>query len=95
MWHYNILINKKAQKELEKLPTLIIKKIVKRIEQLMDNPYPYWHKKLKNFNIWWFEGLSLYRIREGNYRIIYCVENNHLIIQIIRIAHRKEVYSNF
>ena len=94
MWLYSIEFNKKAQKELEKLPTLIAVRIINQIEALQENPYPNWHKKLKNFNFPWYEVFPLYRIRVGNYRIIYSIKNNELKIEIIRIGHRKEVYNN-
>ena len=78
MWLYSITFNKKAQKELERLPLWINNRIILQIEMLIENPYPNWHKKLKNFNITWFEWLSLYELR----------------IEIIRIGHRKEIYDS-
>lgn len=92
MWLYSITFNKKALKELERLPLWVIKRIVSQIEMLAQNPYLNWYKKLKNFNITWLESLSLYRIRVGNYRIIYSIKSNELKIEIIRIGHRKEIY---
>ena len=93
MWHYAIFINRKAQKELEKLPNSIGIRIIEHIETLKNNPFPNWHKKLKNFNLAWLEGISLYRIRVWNYRVVYSVQNNILKIEIIRIGHRKDVYN--
>lgn len=94
MWQYAIVFNRKAQKELEKLPFSTRVKIIAQIEILQENPFPNWCKKIKNFYLTWFEGTSLYRLRVGNYRVVYSIQNNELKIEIIRISHRKDVYSN-
>ncbi|ANV85204.1 addiction module toxin RelE [Picosynechococcus sp. PCC 7003] len=82
---YSIEFLKTAQKELSKLPKGTQKRIIEKIEALINNPYPPDTKKLKNGN-------GRFRIRVGNYRIIYRIENEKLIILIIKIGHRREIY---
>ena len=84
MAKYKILLKKSAEKELAKIPTKDCKRIVKRIKSLRDNPRPFGTQKLNNN--------ELYRIRQGNYRIVYTVQDNELIIWVIKIGHRREVY---
>ncbi|WP_022669559.1 type II toxin-antitoxin system RelE family toxin [Hippea alviniae] len=85
MSKYKIYWKKSAVKELKKLPKESIKKILLKVEKLKEDPFFPGCKRLKNTH-------NLYRAREGDYRIIYSVEQNTLTIQIIRIRHRKEVY---
>ena len=86
MASYQLKIKKSAEKELAHLPIDTIIVIRDRILVLKSNPYPPGYKKLKGFK-------NLYRIRSGNYRIIYSVETNVLIIEILKIAHRRNAYS--
>ncbi len=84
MAKYKIEIKKTAEKELNKLPRNDLKKIIQKIQNLAENPRPPGCKKLT--------GEEKYRIRSGNYRILYMIENNILIIYIIKIGHRRDVY---
>ncbi len=90
---YKIIISKSAEKEMSKLPTIELQRILQCIENLAIEQLPYWHKKLKNF---WLKGLKtqLYRIRTWNYRIIYSIHNDILTVSIVRVGHRKDVYGN-
>ena len=83
---FTITINPSALKELSKLPKVTIKKAEKAIDSLANNPRPIGVKKLKGTEE------SLYRIRIGDYRIIYSIEEEIKIIDIIRIGHRKDIY---
>ncbi len=87
MSEYKIEFLKKAEKELSKLPFNIQKQIANRLESLKFNPYPPDVKQLKNSN-------GKLRIRVGNYRIIYRLENDIFVIVVIKIAHRSKVYKN-
>jgi len=82
---YKIEIAKKAIKQINSLPYFIIKNVSKRIDKLAENPFPYDSKKLK-------ANENAYRIRVGNYRILYEVFKQNLIIKIVRVAHRKDAY---
>lgn len=86
MGKFTILFARSARKELESLPNEGVHKIFSTIEKLSFNPFPNGCKKLKGEK-------NLWRIRVGDYRIIYSVYTDTLIIDIIRIRHRKEVYN--
>ena len=86
MSKYTIVLSKNAQKRLDKLSNQIVGPILNAISELEDNPRPQGFKKLK--------GRDGYRIRIGNYRIIYNIFENELIIDIITLGHRKDVYKN-
>lgn len=81
---YDITISKTAQKQLDKLSDTIAKPIIVAILKLSSNPRPSGCKKLK--------GREAYRIRQGNYRVIYDIYDKILIVDIITVAHRKDVY---
>jgi mRNA interferase RelE/StbE len=77
-----------AKKELRKIDKTEIPKILKEIEALSKEPYPRNHKKILGTE-------HIFRIKIGNYRVIYSIENQKLIIKIIRVRHRKEAYRKF
>lgn len=85
MASYRIEIKPSASKELEKLPRQMVARIVAGIKDLADNPYPQGVKKLAGFD-------HTYRVRVGDYRVLYDIYENRLVIEIIRVAHRKDVY---
>jgi len=82
---YEIIIKPSAEKSFARLEKFQKIKIIKAIENLAVNPRPQGFKKLKSF-------AELYRIRVGDYRIIYSIDNNVLIITVVKIGHRKEIY---
>ena len=82
MAKYKIEIKRSASKELNSLPNKEIKKIINSINQLIENPRPINSKKLS--------ASERYRLRVGNYRILYEIEDLILIVYIIKIAHRKD-----
>jgi mRNA interferase RelE/StbE len=84
---YKIQIKKQALKQLNKLPLEAIIDINSAISQLSFNPKPFSSKKLNHPD-------ELYRIRIGIYRVIYLIIENELVIEVIKIAHRKESYRN-
>ncbi len=81
---YEIKIRKKAQKALSKIPSPFQKNIIKSIQTLSENPFTNQAKKLTGREGW--------RIRIGNYRVIYEVFDNELIVLVLNIGHRKNVY---
>ncbi len=81
---YKLFILRKAQKQLAKLPADDYKKLKKIITGLAGNPRPTGTKKLKGRNAW--------RIRQGNYRIIYEIQDNILIVTVVALGHRKDIY---
>ncbi|MDE3142746.1 MAG: type II toxin-antitoxin system RelE/ParE family toxin [Bacteroidota bacterium] len=83
---YKITFKDSASKELQRLSKSVIKKIVFSINELSENPRPNGVKKLKDSNE------NLYRIRVGDYRIIYVIDDGIKIVNIRRIGHRKDIY---
>jgi mRNA interferase RelE/StbE len=82
---YSLRIKKSARKELQSIATKADRqRIIRRIELLADNPRPPGALKLS--------GLERYRIRQGRYRILYTIEDTVLIVHVIKIADRKDVY---
>lgn len=84
MVKYKIEFKKSAVKELNSVPPIELKKIIIRIQNLALNPRPNGCKKLSKD--------EKYRIRVGNYRILYLIEDDKLIIFIVKIGNRKDVY---
>lgn len=85
MAKYSLRIKKSASKELQSIATKADRqRIIRRIELLADNPRPPGALKLS--------GLERYRIRQGRYRILYTIEDTVLIVHVIKIADRKDVY---
>jgi len=82
---YKIVFRKSAEKQLLKLPKIVGVKIIDLIKRLPENPIPDNAKKMSGFK-------NLYRIRSGSYRVIYAVKNNELIIEVIKIGHRQNIY---
>lgn len=82
---YKIEWKRAAIKELEKLPRPMISKIVSAVDHLSSNPYPHGVRKLVSTE-------NSYRIRIGDYRVLYNIVENKLIVEIIRVGHRKDIY---
>lgn len=81
---YTVLIERYAQKQIMRLDKRVIPVIKTAIASLADNPRPYGYKKLK--------GEDAYRIRVGDYRIIYEIDNDKIIVIVVSVGHRKEIY---
>jgi mRNA interferase RelE/StbE len=82
---YTINITEKAIEQLQKLPKVIQPKLAKKIDDLALNPIPASAKKLKGFD-------SLYRIRFSEYRIVYEVLETEVVITILTLGNRKDIY---
>lgn len=81
---YLVSLKRSAEKELESLATRIHDKIVEHLISLRENPRPAGVKKL--------HGREGYRIKVGDYRILYVIDDTKQKIEVFSIAHRKEVY---
>lgn len=81
---YQVVIEKQAQKQLSKISPPDYNKIVAALKELASNPRPYGYKKLK--------GRPGYRVRVGDYRIIYLIEDNILTVFVLTIGNRKDIY---
>ena len=85
MANYKLRIKKSAAKELEAISRKSDRRrIAARIESLAQNPRPPGCKKLS--------GSDRYRIRQGDFRIVYSVEDDELVIYVVKIGDRKSVY---
>jgi len=84
MADYKIEIKKSAQKEIKNLPNKELKKVIDKIRSLATEPRPLGCKKLS--------GEEKYRLRVGNYRILYSIEDDVLVVYVVRVRHRKDVY---
>lgn len=84
MGKYKITFKKSVAKDLKSLPKSDIKRILSKIDSLSENPRRKGAIKLS--------GENLYRIRQGLYRIIYEIRDNELVVQVIKVGHRSEVY---
>ena len=85
MASYRVEIKPSARKELDRLPDKLIARIVGRLEALASNPRPRGCKKLKG-------GVHEWRIRVGDYRAVYAIDDKKLLVDVTRIRHRSEVY---
>ena len=82
---YKVFIKPSAVKEIEKIPRINDRRrIVERIESLADNPRPPGSQKLS--------GKDRYRLRQGPYRIVYSIEDDVLVVYVVKVGHRKDVY---
>jgi len=81
---YSVLIKPSAAKELERLPEKLRRQLAKRIQALADNPRPVGAEKLT--------GEDLYRIRQGDHRVVYSIADAVLTVLVIRIGNRRDVY---
>ena len=84
MAKYKVEIRRSALKEIKKLPQKELKKILKTIQTLSNNPRPKGCQKLSD--------KERYRIRVGSYRILYSIEDDILVVYVVKVAHRKDVY---
>lgn len=81
---YTVIIPRSVQKQLDRLPDDIVERILQRLARLEAQPRPPDVKKLKGRNAW--------RIRVGDYRMIYEIHDRVLQVILICVGHRREVY---
>ena len=85
MEKYKVSIKRSAVKEIEAIPQKKERqRIIRRIGQLTEDPRPPGSKKLS--------GNEKYRVRQGTYRIVYSIEDNELIVVVVKVGHRKDIY---
>ena len=85
MGSYAVEIKPSARKELESLPDHVLRRVITKLESLSDNPRPVGCKKLKGYKDQW-------RIRIGDWRVVYIIDDAARVVSVMRIAHRREVY---
>jgi mRNA interferase RelE/StbE len=82
---YSVVLTSSAEKELKKLSAQLIARIIARLENLATNPRPPDCKKLRG-------GENEWRIRVGDYRAVYTIDDAGLLVVVTRIRHRSQVY---
>jgi mRNA interferase RelE/StbE len=82
---YSIDIKQSAQKELDALDDALFNRIDRKILALADNPRPAGCKKLKGYNNQW-------RVRVGDWRVLYFIDDTAKLVSVTRIAHRRQLY---
>jgi mRNA interferase RelE/StbE len=86
MANYKVTFKSSVAKDLRTISTADIKRILSRIDELAENPRAPGCIKLS--------GHDLYRVRQGNYRIVYEIRDGELIVVVIKVAHRSSVYTD-
>ncbi len=84
MASYRIVFKTSVAKDLRRIPNTDVRRILDRIETLAWNPRPDGCVKLS--------ALERYRVRQGVYRIVYEIADTDLIVQVVKVAHRRDVY---
>jgi mRNA interferase RelE/StbE len=84
MASYRLTFRKSVAKDLRSIPPNDLSRILKRIEALADDPRPIGSEKLS--------GQERYRVRQGVYRIVYEIQDEELVIIVVKVGHRREVY---
>ena len=84
MASYRLLIKPSAGKEIEALPKQDRRRIVAKITALSQDPRPPGCEKLS--------GHDRYRLRQGNYRILYEIQDSDLVVVVVKVGHRRDVY---
>lgn len=85
---YAIIFTDESKKDLKKLDKQIILKILEKIKNLVSPKFESLNiKKLKLNN-------SLYRLRVADYRVVYCIKHEQIIVYVVAIGHRKDIYNS-
>jgi len=81
---YSLFFRDSVRKDLDSIAKKDLRRIMERIESLAENPRPLGCEKLS--------GQEKYRLRQGNYRIIYSIQDSQLTVWVVKVGHRREVY---
>jgi mRNA interferase RelE/StbE len=81
---YKVQFKASVEKDFATIPKKDLKRILKRIEALAENPRPWGCEKLT--------GQERYRLRQGRYRIVYSVQDDEVTVWVFKVGHRKDVY---
>ncbi len=84
MASYELAFRKSVAKDLRAFPNQDVKRIMQRVLALADDPRPMGCEKLS--------GQERYRIRQGDYRVVYEIQDGRLIVLVVKVAHRRDVY---
>lgn len=84
MAEYKVHFKASVEKDFITIPKKDVKKILKRVDALAENPRPWGCEKLT--------GQERYRLRQGRYRIVYSIQEDELTVWVVKVGHRKDVY---
>ena len=84
MARYNLVFRPSVTRDVKGIPPQDLKRILERIEALRDEPRPAGAVKLS--------GMEYYRVRQGDYRIVYEIQDDVLVVIVVKIGHRREIY---
>jgi mRNA interferase RelE/StbE len=84
MAEYKIYFKESVEKDFRTIPKKDLQKIILRIQALARDPRPTGYEKLT--------GQERYRIRQGNYRIIYSIQDKEFTVWVVKVGHRKDIY---
>lgn len=84
MGKYRLRFKQSVARDLRDLPRQDVRRILERIESLAEDPRPPGCEKLS--------GEERYRVRQGRYRIIYAIEDHALVVMVVKVGHRRDVY---
>ena len=85
MTKYHVELKPSARKELEALPNVLVGRVISKMESLAEDPRPAGCKKLRGYKDQW-------RVRIGDWRMVYIIDDEAQLVSITRIAHRSKVY---
>ena len=85
MARYEVEISRTAEKQLRRLPRDDQERVARSMLALADDPFPRGSRKLSGYD-------DVFRVRAGRYRILYSVAEHALIIMVLKIGHRKDIY---
>jgi len=83
MASYKIVFKRSVAKDLRRIPSKDVRRILRRIDALADEPRPAGAEKLT--------GNEVYRLRQGTYRILYTIEDDVISVTIVKVGHRRDV----
>jgi len=81
---YKVEIRRRAQRALDRLPKTDFQAVVQAIKELVQTPRPRGIEKVQSTGLW--------RVRQGDYRIIYSIDGNEHLVTVVRVGHRREIY---
>jgi mRNA interferase RelE/StbE len=82
---YRLFVKPSAVKDIEAIPLKRERqRVIERISKLAEDPRPFGSEKIS--------GQDKYRVRQGRYRILYAIEDQDLVVQVVNVGHRKDVY---
>ena len=89
---YHIIIDNKAGKEIKRLHSVIAKQVINKICELASNPRPHGYLKMSGYESDRVAGDDYYRIRVGNIRIIYTIEEQIITVTVVQVKKRGDIY---